>query len=490
MLDALYNGISGLNVNQNALDTQTNNISNVNTIGYKADKISFADMMYQNSIGKGAAVASVSKDFSQGSLKITKNPLDMAIQGNGYFIVKGDSQELNYTRSGNFKIAADGTLQMPNGYNVQGIAYTQNEVKSSNINDTKFTNEFNTFIGSKVAKTTNEELIKTINAKSTNYNISAADDLSTNSGNNYKTKESKIVDIESILSKYRTELSTYSLNNTTSIAPTSQESTVSFDKSLLINENSSLMITIGNNLIEQDFSNSAEETLNKFANKISAQNSMTASVENTTGLLTVKSLIPGESVVISNASNNQNGQIEKKQIINTTEAILGEGQARLDALENQVQTLLTRADAKYLRITNTVDSTTPQTKTLSNIQMDLKTLNLSDNSFGETEVDNGIVYVKQNDTRFAVGKIMISSFISQDGLIPQGDNMYSASISSGEAIYSNDISKINNKMLELSNSDLAEGLVDLMVYQRAFEANSKSITTSDEFLKTAIQLKK
>jgi flagellar hook protein FlgE len=216
---------------------------------------------------------------------------------------------------------------------------------------------------------------------------------------------------------------------------------------------------------------------------------MTASVD-ANGQLTVSSILPGESFIVDNASNKQNGDVVQQNPINTAEAVEGKGQARLDELENQVEKLLVKADAKYLRITNTIDSSAPETKTLDDIQMNLLTLGLSDSPFGETEVDNGIVYVKQDDTRFAVGKVMLSSFVSESGLIPIGSNMYSASAQSGEAIYSNDISKISNNMLELSNSDLSEGLVDLMVYQRAFEANSKSITTSDEFLKTAIQLKK
>jgi flagellar hook protein FlgE len=488
MIDALYNGISGLNVNQSALDTQTNNISNVNTVAYKADNISFADMMYDNSIGKGSTISTVNKDFTQGSLKATNNSLDMAINGRGYFIVKGDGNELNYTRAGNFRMSSEGTLQMPNGYDVQGIATSQNEIKSNSA-DTIFTKEYSNFVGSKVITDQSNEKIETINAKSTDYKASATDDDIALSGNNYKTKESKISDVEKILSTYRTELSNYSLDNTNSVAPTFQESTVSYNKDLLINEYSSISININNVKIEQEFTNNATDTLNLLSDKISAVDGMTSSVDQN-GVLTIKSLIPGENAVIKDAKVTQSSEDVQLFTINTTDAIVGSGKARLDSLENQVENLLTEADAKYLRITNTIDSSNPESKTLGDIQMDLSKLNLSDNPFGEIEVDNGVVYVKQNDSRFAVGKVMISSFISEEGLIPIGGNMYSKSAQSGEPIFVNDVSTIDNKMLELSNASLADGLVDLMVYQRAFEANSKSITTSDEFLKTAIQLKK
>ena len=61
MIDAMNNGISGLNVFETALNTETNNISNVNTVGYKSDKISFADQMYQKSIGTGVNIAVIDK---------------------------------------------------------------------------------------------------------------------------------------------------------------------------------------------------------------------------------------------------------------------------------------------------------------------------------------------------------------------------------------------------------------------------------------------
>ena len=94
MIGALYNGISGLSAFQQALNTESNNISNVNTSGYKADSVTFADMMYQQGVGKGASLQSVQKSFTQGNLKVTGNPYDMAIDGKGFFMVKGDREEI------------------------------------------------------------------------------------------------------------------------------------------------------------------------------------------------------------------------------------------------------------------------------------------------------------------------------------------------------------------------------------------------------------
>ena len=77
-----------------------------------------------------------------------------------------------------------------------------------------------------------------------------------------------------------------------------------------------------------------------------------------------------------------------------------------------------------------------------------------------------------------------------DGLIPQGENLYASSKESGVAINGDAYNTIQSKFLENSNVNMGNSLTMLMVYQRAFEANSKSITTSDEMLKQAMDMKK
>ena len=123
MIGALWNGISGLDTFQKAINVESNNISNVNTVGYKEDVISFQDMMYSNQYGKGTSIDNVSKDMAQqGGIQLTNNGYDVAIEGKGYFMVgstnqKGDTQTY-YTRAGNFTRAATGLLETQNGMQV------------------------------------------------------------------------------------------------------------------------------------------------------------------------------------------------------------------------------------------------------------------------------------------------------------------------------------------------------------------------------------
>ena len=79
MISALWTGIAGLSSQQTALDNESNNIANVNTVGYKASRVSFADLMYQDSIGKGSSITSAEKQYTQGSLNITGSSYDVAL---------------------------------------------------------------------------------------------------------------------------------------------------------------------------------------------------------------------------------------------------------------------------------------------------------------------------------------------------------------------------------------------------------------------------
>jgi flagellar hook protein FlgE len=138
MMRSLYSAISGLGVNQQAMDVLGNNISNVNTIGYKAGRTIFQDMLSQtisggtaatssvgstnpSQIGLGSVLATVSNMFTDGTNKTTDVDTDLAIQGDGFFILEGKSNnEFLYTRAGDFNFDALGNLVSASGYSVQG----------------------------------------------------------------------------------------------------------------------------------------------------------------------------------------------------------------------------------------------------------------------------------------------------------------------------------------------------------------------------------
>ncbi|RXJ87919.1 flagellar hook-basal body complex protein [Arcobacter sp. CECT 8985] len=485
MISGMWNGISGLNAFQKALGVESNNIANVNTIGHKSDTISFQDLMYQKGYGKGTNIQSVEKDFTQGNLKLTGNTFDVAISGKGMFLVKDlNTNDIYYTRAGNFKMGSDGTLQTTDGLKVQGIQSQASTIFATDPVDTKFTSNFSKFLGSDTITT--GDLVQTINARSTNFNQTATD--SGVSGQGYKTATSKISDIQALIANYKASLGLYSSNPTAQPAQaTSAVSQVQFGslQNELKDENDLLKITVNNITIKQKFDTDVQITMNKFADKISQVQGVTASV-NDTGLLTVTSLIPGKEMKLTNAAVNN----DAPSITKVTEASQGAGIGIVNSARDALKTAIESAGGKFIEITTNLDLSNQAALNTTDLQLKLDNLNLSDNGLGDLEIENGKIFVKDGDNKFIIGTISTAYFDDELSLNPEGDNLYSQTKNSGEPKDASRYNSLEGKMLELSNSSLSSDLTNLLVFQRAFEANSKSVTTSDEFLRTAIELKK
>ena len=484
MIDALYNGITGLNTFQSALNSESNNIANINTIGYKSDKISFADQLF----GNGVTVETVDKNLAQGDIKITGAPYDMAIEGNGFFLVRGATEVVNYTRAGNFRMAADGTLRTANDYNVLGSVANHDDVISSDFT-TAFDNRYDQFVTSNITLSGNGTVLETFNAKTTDYFASATDDPVENAGDFYKTAQSKIADVRSVMTAFRNALVEYTSNPIEGEAATAQTSVVAIDPAQLAGDTNTVEIYVGSNLYRETFDTDAATTMKNLADRISNIDSVRASYNEATGELTIESMIPGEEVIVADAKiTDGSGAIDPLPTIATTDAVEGSGKAKVLAIEDALKTAVETAGASYLRI-NSVVSNDVNNLEVGNIQMNLDTLGVSQDAFGDLETDNGFLYINQDGIRVAVGKVALARFENDLGLEAVGGNLFASTMDSGARSFVDKESKIIANSLELSNSQMSSSLVDLMVYQRSFEASSKAVTTSDEFLKTAIALK-
>ena len=125
----MWSSVSGLLTHGEKMNVIGNNIANVNTIGFKSQRMDFQDFFYQGGfsaggptqIGRGVSVNAVLGDFSDGSFEATNDPMDLAIGGNGFFQVKDPySDQVWYTRAGNFRFDKEGYLRNPAGYTLQG----------------------------------------------------------------------------------------------------------------------------------------------------------------------------------------------------------------------------------------------------------------------------------------------------------------------------------------------------------------------------------
>jgi len=264
MIGSLWTGISGLSSFQSALDNESNNIANVNTVGYKASRISFADQMYQDSIGKGSKVIEAEKLYEQGSLKVTGIEYDMALNGEGFFTVKSTNSrgtaENYYTRAGNFRMGDNGTLQDATGNEVQGWVMQdidpQNDVVTTNPNHKTFTSDYTELLSSKIINHSN--YIETITAKATDYTQTAKADSSVIfEGAGWKSESSKISDVETLIINYTSWLEKLQDNpDGPSASSTAQISQINFESNsdgIINKEGDQIYVYIDGNKYSQNY---------------------------------------------------------------------------------------------------------------------------------------------------------------------------------------------------------------------------------------------
>lgn len=134
MMRALWSAASGMKTQQDNMDVVAHNLANVNTTGHKKQRAEFHDLLYQTlrgagaqsgpdsqyptalQIGLGAKLAATQRIFTQGSLQSTGNPLDVAIEGEGYFRIETPDGTIAYTRDGSFKLDSNRRLVTSDGY--------------------------------------------------------------------------------------------------------------------------------------------------------------------------------------------------------------------------------------------------------------------------------------------------------------------------------------------------------------------------------------
>lgn len=139
LTSSMWTGVSGMLAHGDRMSVVGNNISNVNTVGFKASHMHFADFVSQDyptsgnnfsQVGRGVKVSAIYGDYSQGSFETTNESTDLAISGNGFFGVSPlGSDQRYYTRAGNFRFDKNGYLKDPNGYVLQGWALASSSVQ-------------------------------------------------------------------------------------------------------------------------------------------------------------------------------------------------------------------------------------------------------------------------------------------------------------------------------------------------------------------------
>lgn len=415
LVTSMYSGVSGISTNSSALNVISNNIANVNTHGFKAGNAVFSDVLstvlHNGSttmqFGHGAQLGTINTSFAQGSFEATTNATDLAMDGNGFFVVNNGSGNV-YTRAGQFRMNNAGLLADPNNYTVQGYQITNGTVGTT-VGDVDLAG-----VQSSPAATT---------SVTTGVNLDATASAATTFSTPVTLYNS--VGQQVILTVTFTKVSG---SNSWTYAPTTSVGTVDVDgaaSGTVTFDTSGNLDTINGTAVA-----SATEPVFNFDFSTSDPSASAQTV--TWDLL--------------NASGGTNGKITGYAATSNNNSLVQDGYA------TGVLTGLAVAE-------------------------DGKISGLFDN--GQTE---------------ELYQLVLADFLNPGGLTKSGSNIYSSSAESGEptlgVAQAGAFGSVIGDSLELSNVDLATEFVKMITTQQAYQASARAITTADDLMTEAINLKR
>ena len=435
MMRSMFSGVSGLKVHQTRMDVIGNNIANVNTVGYKSQRVTFSDVFSQTisgatsasddtgrggmnamQVGLGVSVSSIDMLMTQGAAQRTDNPFDLMIDGDGFMVV-GDSSGRYYTRAGALRLDDSGNLVIPNGMKVQGwLADEQGninaqEVQDINLFDPKY--------------------------QATNPTATTKAQISGNLQSTSKKEEVSISFYDSLGNYYTIpyKLERKSTGTAPNITYTANEWTLS-----PVAEDGKYYMTDAK----------GEKTPIKF--------------DTTTGI-DVKFGTDGKLT----ADSAKSFELEIKPADGTTlGGTFGDnGKIKVDFSS------LTQYATK---------STATGKQTNGNAAGTLSGYSIGNDGIITATYTNG-------DIR-NIAQVVLANFDNPAGLEKVGDNLYAATSNSGEFDGIGNAGTFNTGVLEMSNVDLSAEFTDMIVTQRGFQANSRIITVSDEMLQELTNLKR
>ena len=463
MMRSLWAGVSGMQNHQTRMDVIGNNIANVNTTGFKKGRVDFQDMISQQlsgaaapttevggvnpkEVGLGVQTAAIHNIFTQGNLQSTGVGTDVAIQGNGFFVLKNGEQSF-YTRNGAFGIDKDGTLVNPaNGYRVQG--WMARELNGEMVIQT-------------AASAT--DLVIPVGSKDparATQNVNFACNLNKNTPE--IPEGANAADVAK--GTWATEFKIYdSFGNEHNLA-------VSFTR--VVGSPNQWRATVNVDPENADFTqtrvglNTNDGTTNEFF----------VEFDNMGTLRRVTDSVNGTS--------NDGGEI----LLQTSFTV---PEANPDADGNPYRQTFNINLGTIGSMRNTITQSASQSSTKAFAQ-DGYTLGYLDNF----KIDSSgiITGVYSNGTNRRIGQIALASFTNQSGLEKAGDNTYVESNNSGQAkIGESGIAGKGSLLagaLEMSNVDLTDQFTDMIVTQRGFQSNASTIRTADTLLETVLSLKR
>jgi len=459
---SLYAGVSGLQNHQIRMDVIGNNISNVNTIGFKKGRVNFQDLLSQNlqgaarptnelggvnpkQVGLGMNIAAIDTIHQQGSLQTTGVVSDVAIQGNGYFVLQSGDKYF-YSRAGAFGVDEAGTLVNPaNGMRVQG--WMAQEIDGQQfVNTAADVEDLIIPIGSKDAAAATTEVYLASNLdKRTPEILPGAGPADTQAGT--WTIDKDIYDAFG-------NVHTMRINFTKVVGVNNQwQAQVVIDPDDPVGTATNIDIGAANNV-----GNVFNVEFDNFGAILQATDAAGDVID--TGELQVQVAF---------------------DVLESTPDIVG-------APVRQTFNL------NLGTVGSMVNSITQFAETSSTKAFEQNGYTMGYLESYQIDQVGRITGVYSNGTNRLIGQIALASFTNPGGLEKAGESTYVESNNSGEANIGESLiagkGKIISGALEMSNVDLAEQFTDMIVTQRGFQANSRTIQTSDQMLQELLTLKR
>ncbi|WP_027177604.1 flagellar hook protein FlgE [Maridesulfovibrio bastinii] len=543
---SLFSGITGLQAHGDKMSVLGNNIANVNTVGFKSAKMHFEDAISQDmstatgiaQVGRGVQVGAIYADFAQGSFETTSESTDLAIGGDGFFIVKPKDEESSYyTRAGNFRFDKDGYLTDPHGYVLQGWQ-VQNESTQVATSDSVSTSNQVRTVGvptdirlenfqSPPMATSRVNMISNLDSKEASRSTSATNPyfslFEAWNGNQEPPLGNNAYSYQSTIKTYDANGSAHNL-------------TVYFDQVTLSNAGGKkvweYMVTSDPSEDGRIASDGSTRLNSTSAAGILMTGTMTFNAAGDMTGMSAFTLKSGTSATgVKDLSNWSLANFSQDGFPVLTANFLSTSNAdftnQTEAVSMEMNFGLSNKDLSGSGVTKGWDIGASGISNAGMIGTDITDITRIPN-FGEVETsalattsystgsttlfqsqDGYTAGFLQNVSvsrdgvltgRYSNGQILelyvltLADFNNQWGLRREGGNLFSETRESGDALTglpnTGGKGSISSNSLEMSNVDLAVEFVNMITTQRGFQANSKVITTTDSMLGDLIQLKR
>lgn len=467
MMRSLYSGVSGLKTHQTKMDVIGNNIANVNTVAYKAQTVTFQDVMYQTisyasgpnantgrggvnakQIGLGVTTGAISNSITTaGATQTTNNPFDIKITGDSFFVVNNGTQNY-FTKAGNFTVDSAGNLVMSTtGYNVMGWQVVDGDIVKGTVSPLKVMATAN--LTSAPEATTKANFSGIVDKENSDVNLAAG-------------YASTLEFYDALGYTYKANFSLHNAEGLTDAGGTvlpegsfymSLNDIIDGDKASVL---ASSGATFGNTLTFTDAD----------GNNVTVNNAILVTYNEADGTL---SAIDGTSGATTSTISFGTGPAQQK-FSNIT----------IDYSGSQMKGNKGVMSANILKGDANKDGTG----------------RLLGKMIGISIGNDGKIYGSySNGDDKLLGQIAVAEFSNPSGLSKEGENLYSSTLNSGEFDgIGIDITANSGSMatgvLEMSNVDLSSEFTEMITTQRGFQANSRIITVSDTMIEELVNLKR